>query len=126
MKQILIADDDESLRTINRMIVKRDFPDYEIEEFKDGTLLAGRLEQDVSNVCLVLTDNSMPGVNGSEIIKKYAKTSRFSKIPMILAYGDGESIGKKAIEDGAFDYILKPFRSLEFTALLKKAFDKYK
>lgn len=121
MKKILIADDDGNMRKINGIIIRSDFPDYNVEEFRDGISLTGRLEQDVGEVSLVLTDNTMPGINGSKIIERYAKTPRFKQIPMILIYGDKKDIGEKAIEDGAFGYLLKPFGLSEFTSLLKKA-----
>ena len=117
-KRILIADDDENLREINSAIVNRLFPNYETEVFVDGTSLRSRLEQTLEEVELVITDNDMPGINGSEIITQYAKKLN---LPFILAYGGDESIGKDALADGAFDYILKPYSIADFKEKIKKA-----
>lgn len=128
MREILLADDVEFLRKLYRDIVSSTFPNYEVELFQNGDSLAGRLERDVNNIALILTDNNMPpGPTGSEIIRKYAKCPKFNgTIPFILSYAGDEEIGKKAIEDGAFSFIQKPFDISQLVDIIKKAFDKYK
>jgi DNA-binding NtrC family response regulator len=127
--KILCADDEEYLRNLYKGVISHVFPNYELEIFGDGTSLAGRLERDVSNVGLVLTDNDMPGITGSEIIRKYARRPEFAdKIPFILLYGkdsDG-TLGKEAVKNGAFDYVLKPFSILQLFPLLQKALEQYR
>ncbi|HEA46308.1 MAG TPA: response regulator, partial [Candidatus Pacearchaeota archaeon] len=63
---ILVADDDPSLIKTTEMLIDMGFPGFKIEPFEDGTSLEERLNQDVSDVRLVITDNTMPGPNGSE------------------------------------------------------------
>ena len=104
-KTILIADDEPTIRKLNSMVVEREFPDYNIELFEDGKQLNKRLSENLEDICLVITDNEMPVINGSEIIKKYA--SKLPEIPFILHYGGDESIGKEAISNGAYDYVIK-------------------
>jgi len=127
MKQILFADDEESIRSIYKIIINNNFPNCEVEIFPDGNSLAGRLEKDVSNVILILTDNSMfPGPKGSEIIQRYARTPKFNGIPFILSYAGDLNIGEDAVKSGAFDFIQKPFNLSQFIELLQKACDGYK
>lgn len=102
-KSILLAEDDECIRHLFYEFMKISFPEYEIETFEDGTSLQGRLEKNIENVKVVITDNQMPGITGSEIIKDYAK-----KVPMVLVYGGKEYIGEEAIKNGAVGYLLKP------------------
>ena len=116
-KKILLADDTEILRDFQRTILKK-FPGYEIEEFEDGSSLKSRLEGKVEDVSLVVTDNEMPGVNGSEIISEYAKKSKF---PFVLVYGGGEEIGEQAIKNGAFRYLMKPFEMGQYVELIREA-----
>jgi len=124
MKQILFADDDDSIRNLMLNLFKNHFANYEIEAFPDGTSLDSRLERNISNVCLVLTDNSMPGINGSEIIKKYAKNPSFDKISFILVYGGDEDIGNMAVKKGAFAFINKPYSIEEILSLAEKALNR--
>mgnify|MGYP001568243633 CR=1 FL=1 len=128
MGQILLADDVEFLRKLYGDIVSSTFPNYEVEFFQNGGSLVERLERGVGNIALILTDNSMPpGPTGSEIIRKYAKSPKFDgTIPFILSYAGDEEIGKKAIEDGAFSFIQKPFDLSQLVDIIQKAFDKYK
>jgi DNA-binding NtrC family response regulator len=121
MKKILIADDVDSVRKITLLMLKHHFKDYEIETFEDGSSLNGRLEKDVSDVSLIVTDNSMPGMKGSEIISKYAGKLN---IPFILAYADDESIGEKAVEDGAYAFIIKPFNMSDLISLAERAMNR--
>ncbi len=121
MKKILIADDVDSVRKITSLMIGHHFKDYEIETFEDGNSLNGRLEKDVKNVSLIVTDNSMPGMKGSEIITKYAGKLN---VPFILAYGGEIEIGKKAVEDGAYAFIRKPFNMSDLISLAEKAMNR--
>ena len=104
-KTILIADDESTIRKLNSMIVEREFPDYNIELFEDGKELDERLNQNLEEVCLIVTDNQMPGMYGLEIIEKYAR--KLKNIPFVLYYGGDEEIGKDAVKNGAYDYVMK-------------------
>jgi DNA-binding NtrC family response regulator len=126
MEKILFAEDEEIIRDMCKVMINDKFPDYEVETFPNGNSLAERLEKDVSNVLLVLTDNSMPpGPRGSEIIHKYARDVKFRDIPFILYSGE-EELGKRAVKDGAFAFLQKPFDFAPFINLLQKAVDRYK
>lgn len=127
MKQILLSDDEEAIRDLCKQLLNDKFTSYEVEVLPDGNSLAGRLEEDVGDVALIFTDNSMPpGPTGSEIIKRYNKDSRFSRIPFILCYGGDRNIGEEAVRNGAFDFIEKPFNFQQLISVVQKALDKYK
>ena len=107
--KILYAENYEGMRNLVKISLEEEFPDYYIETHNDGISLSQRLEQDVSDVALVVTDNQMPGYSGSRITKDYSRREGLKEIPFILFYGlldDGE-LGKQAVEDGAFGYVLK-------------------
>ena len=113
-KTIYIADDDASIRKLTGDVLGIFFPEYKREFFEDGSGLLKRLEGG-EKPSLIVSDNEMPGVTGSEIIKGYAK-----KIPFILIYGGDEKIGEKAMEDGAYGYFRKPYNIKELGALAGK------
>ena len=122
---ILVADDDPSLIKTTEMLIDMGFPGFKIEPFEDGTSLEERLNQDVSDVRLVITDNTMPGPNGSEIIKSYA--GRLEQIPFILHYSPMEippgAIGEEAVRNGAFGYLIKTGEIDPFLDLVGRALD---
>lgn len=121
MAKIILADDDSNLLSMQETVLKMKFPEYELESFRDGNLLNRRLNETLENINLIITDNEMPGISGSGIIEKYARDGKFRKIPFILCYGGAEEIGKKAVENGAYNYILKPFGIREYANVIEKA-----
>jgi len=107
-KIILFAEDDNLVMQMYESIGPRLFPDYDLEFFSDGTSLEKRFKEGVEGVCAILSDNQMPGIDGSKLVEKYAFTPEFKDIKFILNYGGCNSIGKKAVENGAATYFIKP------------------
>src|SRR3990170_4839600 len=100
--KILIADDEDSMRDIEEITLEENFPQFEVESFKDGTSLEDRLKRGVDDVKLIITDNQMPGPNGGGLIAKYA--GRYSEVKFILCYGGNDLLGETAVKMGAFAY----------------------
>lgn len=115
---ILYADDEEPIRRMVGKFCSKAFSDYGLELYEDGIPLSSRLEQDVSKVACVVTDNTMKNMHGLEVIGRYARDSRFENIPFILMYGGKEEIGKKAIEDGAYAFCNKPVNYPELASVI--------
>ena len=122
-KIILFEDDDKNVRETMLMFLDMRFPSYGVESFKEGTSLEERLKQgSLENVCMVITDNQMPGIEGSEIIRIYA--SKFPEIPFILYYGGDEEIGEEAVRNRACAYVLKPIALKKFYPIIRDALSK--
>lgn len=68
---------------------------------------------------LVFTDIRMPGMDGLEVAKKTAELGLDTKFVIISGYSDF-SYAKSAIEQGVFDYLLKPVEPNDLIALLKR------
>ena len=105
-KTILIADDYDAARQLIVDCFNKYFPEYNLEAFRDGTSLEERLKKDTNGVCAVVTDNKMPGINGSQIIDKYASKI---ELPFILFYAGDERIGQYLSNKyDNVDYVQKP------------------
>lgn len=118
---ILYAEDDE-LRIPVRALLERSFSDFSVETFENGTSLEERLQRGIEDVRAVITDNNMPGINGSEIIRNYAQQEQFKHLPFILFYGGDASVGKELVErHGAFAYLIKPFGIKNLIATVEEA-----
>ncbi len=128
-KRILIAEDNENQRTLIKEILKNSLPDYSFETFENGASLKNKLNEFLikgnRNIKAIITDNNMPRYTGSKLIAKYAKMKEFKKIPFLLVYGGDESIGKRAVKNGAFAYVQKPYKIWEFSNLVKKAISSF-
>lgn len=115
MAQILIVDDDETIRdTLYELISEN----YICQTAETAEMALARLEADVYDV--VLTDISMPGLSGLEllghVLQKYPKT------PVIIISGiSDQEHAQGLIKLGAFDYLLKPFRLEAVEKSVKRA-----
>lgn len=119
-KNILYAEDDELVGGLMLKVLNK-LPSAKVEFFTNGRSLDERLQTESEGIDLVLTDNQMPYVLGSEIIKKYAKSPRFEKIPFVLCYGGFDKIGEEAVRNGAFAYIQKPISISSFLGIVNEA-----
>lgn len=60
-------------------------------------------------VDLVLTDINMPGMTGIELLEKIRYLDRETPVLLMTAYADLDT-AVRAIQKGAFDFIIKPYR----------------
>jgi len=120
-KKVLYAEDDAGVRGLVSVCFERYLPEVNLEVFREGSSLEKRLAQGSDGIDLVLMDNNMPGIDGSDIIKKYAKLPNFEKIPFVLCYGGDSKIGNQAITDGAFTYLEKDKIIFELIPIVKRA-----
>lgn len=61
---------------------------------------------------LVLTDIRMPGMDGIELLKAIKKIAPDTQVVMITSHSSMET-ANRAMEAGAYDYLIKPFDELE-------------
>jgi len=120
---ILFAEDHDGVRDVCQMMLQRDFQDSIVETFVDGSSLERKLNDGIGNVKLVIIDDNIPGITGSQIIKNYSRREEFKHIPFILLYGGDELIGQIAVENGAFAYLLKPAKREDLFATVRRALD---
>ncbi len=115
MATLLIVDDDNMVRDTL----------HELLSAAHECHTADRAEQalhylDVETYDAVLTDLSMPGLSGRELLR-YIQ-AKHSDTPVIVISGmpDGND-GKELINLGAFAYFTKPFRLEEIEAVVERA-----
>ncbi len=71
---------------------------------------------------VVVTDRRMPGMDGMELMRELLKKQPDLPVILITAYGDVPS-AVKAMRDGAFDYVTKPFDNDELRKLVARALE---
>lgn len=125
VKTILIADDEEDIREVIKDLLDVSLPQgvYSYEFFKNGEELDARLSDgNLEGVVVVSTDNDMKiGLKGGEIITKHAGRLKGS-VGFFLYYGamDRDSIGKKALQDGAISFQKKPMNASLYVLDIKE------
>lgn len=116
--KILIADDDQEIRTIVR--AKLASMRCEVLVAKNGEeALAMALSEQPD---LILLDVMMPLLNGWEVIQNLRKKPEFTKTAIIMVTGIGETAnGATAPLYGADDHINKPFELSELEFKVRRA-----
>lgn len=118
--KILIADDEAPVReAFSRSL--RHFGITEIREAEDG-IEAYQVISEFSPD-MVLADIKMPGMNGIELLAKVREVQGNVLFVFISGY-DFFEYAQKAIDLGAFGYLLKPVRDSELGVLIEKAREK--
>ncbi|NQT33480.1 MAG: response regulator [Candidatus Omnitrophica bacterium] len=118
-KKILVIDDEASVCSMLKKFLE--MKGYAADIAVSGQEGIDRVRQNAP--AIVLLDIRMPGMDGVEVLKEIKRIDKNVNVIMITAVNENE-IGKKCIELGAYDYIIKPF-DLEYleNALLVKLFD---
>jgi|SRR5882672_4615620 len=103
MARVLVVDDDETIRdTLYELLSE----EYVCQTAETAEKAFARLEADVYDV--VLTDISMPGLSGLELLGHIRQ--RFADTPVIIISGiSDQEHAQGLIRLGAFDFLLKPF-----------------
>ena len=121
LKKVWIADDDESIR----FVLKKGLVDagYNVSVFEDGNEVVNQLDLEKPHV--LLTDLKMPGRDGMDLLDTFK--SEHSNIPVIMmtAHSDLETT-VDAFENGAWDYIAKPFDINDAISKISKALEERK
>ena len=125
--RILIVDDDPHMRSALSLSLKKTGREGDIfasaEEalkFLDG--LDGTAAGKGGGYFLILSDLSLPGMDGISFLSEIKRRAAFKLIPFVIitAYGTVES-AVSAMKSGAADYLLKPFDISDFEKMLKNA-----
>lgn len=104
MERILVADDDQQVRQLLKILLTRQ--GYHIDEAKDGIEALSMIERVQPG--LVFLDIGMPGMDGLEVLRKTRQ--KYPTMSVIIMTGmNQEEVWKKAMTSGATDYIVKPF-----------------
>ena len=119
--RVLIADDEvEFTETLGVRLKLRNF---ETTTVSSGLAALKAVEADPPDV-LVL-DLKMPDLNGLEVLAKVKED--FPAIEVIILTGHGSfEAGKEGMEQGAFDYIMKPVDLSQLIAKIEEAYLKGK
>jgi len=116
MSDILVVDDELSMREFLKILLEKE--GYSVNTAPDASTALGILEQETCK--LIISDVKMPGISGLTLLEKIKAINNNIPVIMITAYASPEN-AVRAMKDGAFDYITKPFKVDEIIDNVRKA-----
>jgi len=116
MALIYLIEDDASIREIEEYALKN--AGYEVATFEKAGSFFNALEDIMPD--LIILDVMLPDENGIDIVKQLRGSSITKSIPVIMVTAKTSELDLvKGLENGADDYIKKPFSVLEFISRVK-------
>ena len=119
MEKILVVDDEQSLREVLSIMLKR--TGYAVTSVVDGEEAIELLNRDMFD--LVITDLRMPKIDGMEVLRAAKSASPETVVLIITAFASADS-AVEAMKQGAYDYLTKPFQVDEVQLIVRNALEK--
>jgi two-component system response regulator AtoC len=102
-RTVLIVDDEANMQAVMRMVLEGAGHSVILADNGEEALTYANRDLDV-----VLTDLRMPGMGGEEFVVRFRKQRPDVPVIVVTAHGTISS-AVKSIQDGAADYLVKPF-----------------
>jgi CheY-like chemotaxis protein len=119
--EVLLVDDELSTRELLEQFCRsRNLP---VTTASDGRAAITALERSPSRFRLILTDINMPGADGFEVLKTARTGNKSCYVVMITGYATLDS-ALRAVREGAYDYLAKPFSLGQLDVLLARIKDR--
>jgi two-component system OmpR family response regulator len=121
MHILMVEDDEELADIIYRFLLKSDI--Y-LDNVTNGAELLERLKSSSKKYELLILDLTLPDIDGLDLIQKIRQ---ISDIPIIISSARDDILDKiKGFENGADDYMPKPYDPRELEARIKSVIARYK
>lgn len=113
---IVLVEDDESIRVMLEYYLKS--LNYQVAAFESGEAMFAAPEALSPALCIL--DIMLPGMDGLEILRRLRAGEHTRHVPVIMLTARGTEMDKVAgLEQGADDYLAKPFGLMELQARVK-------
>jgi two-component system response regulator PilR (NtrC family) len=117
--RILVVDDEPSMREFLTICLRR--AGYEAEAEPGGEAALARLDAHAFD--LVITDLTMPGIDGMELLRRVTARPEPPLVLMITAFATTDT-AVQAMKLGAYDYLVKPFKVDEILVVVRRALER--
>ena len=116
MSVIYIVEDDSNIREIEMIALRNS--GHQVYGFENACDFFHKTEEKLPD--LVLLDVMLPDESGYDIVKKIRQNTAMKKLPVIMVTAKTSEIDMiKGLDDGADDYIKKPFSVMELISRVK-------
>ena len=114
--KVLVADDNDIFRSLVVELLTE--AGYEVADEVNGLLAWRRLQEEGADMAVL--DINMPDMDGLELLRHIRSDEKFKGIPVLMltirAFTDDQI---KGYENGADDYLTKPFNNAIFLSRVK-------
>jgi DNA-binding NtrC family response regulator len=118
MDTLLIVEDKESMRDMLKQTLEAE--GYQVILARDGVEGIKKLSDE--RIGLVLTDLKLPKKDGFEVLRAVKQETPLLPVIVMTAFGTIET-AVKAVKEGAYDFLTKPFDMDHLLLLIKRALD---
>jgi two-component system response regulator PilR (NtrC family) len=117
-QQILVVDDELSMRRFLEVLLSRE--GYKVSCAENGKTAISMINK--KHFDLLLCDIRLGDISGLDVLRAAKKQSQHTVVIMISAYASAET-AVEAMNEGAYDYVPKPFNNEEIKQTIKNALD---
>lgn len=117
-KEILVIDDEQMILEMLEQILAS--AGYEVHTVQGGQKALEFYAEHPTE--LILTDIKMPGIDGYHILKEIKALNPEARVVLMSGYSNDFSI-REAIDLGADEFIVKPFRGADILKVLESAME---
>ena len=119
---ILIVDDEiNNLQFLKRTLRKN----YNILTAYDGTEALNIVEQEGHNISLIVSDQRMPNMSGTEFLSRIAENYPYIIKMLLTGYSDLDSVVDSVNKCHLFQYISKPIDPNDLEIIIKSGIEAY-
>jgi len=122
LSNILIIDDDNGIRELLKSYLQK--RGYAVEGAEDTIVAREMLEKEELSFDLIVCDVMMPGENGFDFVESYKAQGGELPVIFLTAMAEGKE-RIKGLENGAEDYLTKPFEPKELELRINKIIDRF-
>ncbi len=113
---IYCVEDDTSIREL--VVYTLESTGFTARGFGDSTEFYQGMKEELPE--LVLLDIMLPGEDGMSVLKKLKSRPEWAEIPVIMLTAKGAEYDKvRGLDEGADDYVTKPFGMMELVSRIK-------
>ena len=119
--RILVVDDQQAILDVTSTVLSS--AGYQVVTLHSGTAALNRLSRESFD--LMLLDINMPDMDGWETLRLVRADSNLARLPVVMFSVKGEVLDKiHGMQEGALDYITKPFIVDDLLARVERIFEK--
>lgn len=113
--EILVIDDEPQIRKLLEITLENnEYKVWQATSGEEGMIMAANHPPE-----LILLDIGLPGKNGHEVLRELR--TWYDKAIIMLSVQNAEADIVSALDNGATDYLTKPFRTAELLARIRSA-----
>ena len=119
--RVLVVDDEAGMREFLGVCLSR--AGHHVTTAKSGADALRMLSEDGVGFDVVVTDLTMPGVPGMEVLRHACAMAVAPQVIMVTAYATTDT-AVEAMKIGAYDYLIKPFKVDEIQVVVQRALER--